>query len=382
MTRTILYLTTAVCLMFACQSPAELPEIVLFENGTGDYSCYRIPAILKAPEGSLLAFAEGRTENCGDFGNVDILLRRSEDGGKSWSNTQVVVDFGTLQAGNPAPVVDYFDPEYPQGRIFLFYNTGNVSENDMRLGKGIRDVHYITSEDHGKTWSAPVNISEHVHFNATTSKGHLDWRTHANTPGHALQFKKGSYKGRIYIPANHSAGDPQEGFNEYRAYGFYSDDHGKTWSVSPDIDIPSSNEAIGTELPNGDLMLNIREQNGKTKRRLVALSSDGGATWKETYFDSALITPVCQSSILLFEQKKQSILIYSGPNSTDKREKMTLKFSLDSGKNWVKEKEIHPGGAAYSYLVQVNKEQVGLFYEKDFKQLVYKVFTPKAILSE
>ena len=63
MTRTILYLTTAVCLMFACQSPAELPEIVLFENGTGDYSCYRIPAILKAPEGSLLAFAEGRTEN-------------------------------------------------------------------------------------------------------------------------------------------------------------------------------------------------------------------------------------------------------------------------------------------------------------------------------
>jgi sialidase-1 len=129
-------------------------------------------------------------------------------------------------------------------------------------------------------------------------------------------------------------------------------------------------------------MLNIREQNGKTKRRLVALSSDGGATWKETYFDSALITPVCQSSILLFEQKKQSILIYSGPNSTDKREKMTLKFSLDSGKNWVKEKEIHPGGAAYSDLVQVNKEQVGLFYEKDFKQLVYKVFTPKAILSE
>jgi sialidase-1 len=95
-----------------------------------------------------------------------------------------------------------------------------------------------------------------------------------------------------------------------------------------------------------------------------------------------LITPVCQSSILLFEQKKQSILIYSGPNSTDKREKMTLKFSLDSGKNWVKEKEIHPGGAAYSDLVQVNKEQVGLFYEKDFKQLVYKVFTPKAILSE
>jgi sialidase-1 len=129
-------------------------------------------------------------------------------------------------------------------------------------------------------------------------------------------------------------------------------------------------------------MLNIREQNGKTKQRLVALSSDGGASWKETYFDPSLITPVCQSSILLFEQKSQSLLIYSGPNSTDKREKMTLKFSLDGGKSWVKEKEVYAGGAAYSDLVQVDEEQVGLFYEKEFKQLVYQVFTPKAILSE
>ena len=378
----ILFLLSGICLFFACQALKEQASVVLFENGTGNYNCYRIPAIVKAPDGSLLAFAEGRLENCGDFGNVDILLRRSEDGGKNWSKMEVVADFGVLQAGNPAPVVDYFDPDYPQGRIFLFYNTGDVSEQDMRLGKGTREVHYISSIDQGKTWSKPTNITEEVHFNKTTTQGHLDWRTHASTPGHALQFKRGAYQGRIYIPANHSKGDPQDRFNEYRAYGFYSDDHGKTWSVSPDIDVPSSNEAIGTELPNGDLMLNIREQNGKTKQRLVALSSDGGASWKETYFDPSLITPVCQSSILLFEQKSQSLLIYSGPNSTDKREKMTLKFSLDGGKSWVKEKEVYAGGAAYSDLVQVDEEQVGLFYEKEFKQLVYQVFTPKAILSE
>ncbi len=378
----ILFLLSGICLFFACQALKEQASVVLFENGTGNYNCYRIPAIVKAPDGSLLAFAEGRLENCGDFGNVDILLRRSEDGGKNWSKMEVVADFGVLQAGNPAPVVDYFDPDYPQGRIFLFYNTGDVSEQDMRLGKGTREVHYISSIDQGKTWSKPTNITEEVHFNKTTTQGHLDWRTHASTPGHALQFKRGAYQGRIYIPANHSKGDPQDRFNEYRAYGFYSDDHGKTWSVSPDIDVPSSNEAIGTELPNGDLMLNIREQNGKTKQRLVALSSDGGASWKETYFDPSLITPVCQSSILLFEQKNQSLLIYSGPNSPDKREKMTLKFSLDGGKSWVKEKEVYAGGAAYSDLVQVDEEQVGLFYEKEFKQLVYQVFTPKAILSE
>jgi len=382
MKHSIFFLLSGVCLFLACQAPKEQAPVILFENGTGEYNCYRIPAIVKAPDGSLLAFAEGRLENCGDFGNVDILLRRSEDGGKNWSKMEIVADFGALQAGNPAPVVDYFDPDYPQGRIFLFYNTGDVSEQDMRLGKGTREVHYITSVDQGKTWSKPTNITEEVHFNTTTTKGHLDWRTHASTPGHALQFKRGAFKGRIYIPANHSIGEPQDGFNEYRAYGFYSDDHGKTWSVSPDIDVPSSNEAIGTELPNGDLMLNIREQNGKTKQRLVALSSDGGTSWKETYFDPSLISPVCQSSILLFEQKNQSLLIYSGPNSTDKREKMTLKFSLDDGKSWAKEKEVYAGGAAYSDLVQVDEEQVGLFYEKDFKQLVYQVFTPKAILLE
>jgi sialidase-1 len=382
MKHSIFFLLSGVCLFLACQAPKEQAPVILFENGTGEYNCYRIPAIVKAPDGSLLAFAEGRLENCGDFGNVDILLRRSEDGGKNWSKMEIVADFGALQAGNPAPVVDYFDPDYPQGRIFLFYNTGDVSEQDMRLGKGTREVHYITSVDQGKTWSKPTNITEEVHFNTTTTKGHLDWRTHASTPGHALQFKRGAYQGRIYIPANHSIGEPQDGFNEYRAYGFYSDDHGKTWSVSPDIDVPSSNEAIGTELPNGDLMLNIREQNGKTKQRLVALSSDGGTSWKETYFDPSLISPVCQSSILLFEQKNQSLLIYSGPNSTDKREKMTLKFSLDDGKSWAKEKEVYAGGAAYSDLVQVDEEQVGLFYEKDFKQLVYQVFTPKAILLE
>ena len=91
MKHSILFLLSGVCLFFACQAPKEQASVVLFENGTWNYNCYRIPAIVKAPDGSLLAFAEGRLENCGDFGNVDILLRRSEDGGKNWSKMEVVV---------------------------------------------------------------------------------------------------------------------------------------------------------------------------------------------------------------------------------------------------------------------------------------------------
>ncbi len=366
----------------SCQIKKEFKSIALFKNQTEDYKCYRIPALIKASNQIILAFAEGRLMDCNDFGNVDILQRKSMDGGKNWSDIKVVAQFGDLQAGNPAPVVDWFDPNYPDGRIFLFYNTGDVSEHNMRLGKGVREVMYITSIDQGESWSKPVNITEQVHFNKTTTQKQKDWRTHANTPGHALQFKRGKYRGRIYVPANHSIGEPQERYNEYQAYGFYSDDHGKTWSVSPDIGVSSSNESIGVELTNGTLMLNVREQNGDSKQRIVALSTNGGESWDKIYFDEELISPVCQSSLLLFEQEQSNILIYSGPNSTEKREKMTLKFSFDEGKNWTKEKEIYSGGAGYSDLVQINNDTIGLLYEKDFSEITFEIFTPKAILSE
>jgi sialidase-1 len=354
-----------ISLFWACQSRPKIEDISVFTNGQGLYACYRIPAVVAGPQGTLFAFAEGRTSNCNDFGDVDILMTQSTDGGRQWSPPIVVAQFDRLQAGNPAPVWDTADPRFPKGRLFLFYNTGDVSEHQMRLGKGTRQVFYITSTDAGASWSAPTDITPWVHFNKNSTQPEKDWRTNATTPGHALQFQEGPFKGRIYIPANHSQGPPQEGFNEYRAYGFYSDDHGQTWAVSSDVPVPSSNEAIGVELPNGQLMLNIREQNGKTKKRLVALSDDGGGHWKSTHFDPALISPVCQSSVLLFKGKQDTLLLYSGPNSTEKRVQMTVKASFDLGQSWPIEKEIYSGTAAYSDLVQIDAHTLGLFYERD-----------------
>ncbi len=365
----------------SCTKTISPFETQLFKNGEGAYACYRIPAIIKTPQGTLLAFAEGRKTSCSDFGNVDILLRTSDDGGQHWTEIKVVADYGELQAGNPAPVADRFDPQYPRGRIFLFYNTGDVSEHDMRLGKGTRGVHYITSTDQGKTWSQPTNITNQVHFNSTTDQAERDWRTNATTPGHALQFKKPPYQGRIYIPANHSQGDPKEGFNEYRAYGFYTDDHGEHFQVSPDLNTPSSNEAIGVELTDGRLMMNVREQNGASKRRLITLSSSGGEQWDSEHFDTELISPVCQSSILMFEGSQDTLLLYSGPNSMNQRAKMTIKASLDEGKSWSIQKEIHEGTAAYSDLVQVDKNTIGLLYERD-NNGIYFTLIPYAELNK
>ena len=122
-------------------------ENPLFENGTKGYACYRIPAIIKDSNGDLLAFAEGRVNGCNDFGNVDIVMKRSSDHGRTWSELQIVANNKRLQVGNPAPVLDALDPQYPQGKVFLFYNTGTASEHETRLGKGVREVWYTTSKD-------------------------------------------------------------------------------------------------------------------------------------------------------------------------------------------------------------------------------------------
>ncbi len=341
-------------------------ETPIFENGKNGYACYRIPAIIKAPNGQLLAFAEGRVNGCNDFGNVDIVLRKSDAKGNSWQQVSKIVDYGKLQAGNPAPVVDLLDPKFPQGRIFLFYNTGNNHERKVRNGKGLREVWYITSIDNGNTWSTPTNITQSVHRPNHPPKYNFkeDWRSYALTPGHAIQLKNPNHKGRIYVPANHSAGPPQNGFNEYQAHGFYSDDHGKTWQLSESVKVPSSNESIAVELSDGQLMQNIRHQNGSQRERLVALSSDGGNSWDTTYFDAQLPSPVCQASIIYYQlpNKKRAIL-FSNPNSKSSRKNMTVRASFDEGKTWLISRIIREGESAYSDLVVQKNKEIGLLYE-------------------
>ncbi len=348
------------------QTFSELP---IFENKKDGYECYRIPAIIKAPNGHLLAFAEGRKRSCHDFGDVDIVLRISNDNGQTWNKQVVVADNKHLQAGNPAPVVDLLDPKYPRGRIFLFYNTGIASESNTRKGNGLREAFFITSTDNGKTWSTPKNITASVHRPKRPDLNpeynfKEDWRSYANTPGHALQLNHGKYKGRLFIPANHSEGEPQPEFNDYRAHAFYSDDHGETWQLSKSIEVESSNESTAVQLRDGRVMQNIRQQNGQKKMRLVAISDNGGSDWNQVFFDNELISPVCQASILSATTLDgNEVLLFSNPASTEKRENMTVRMSYNNGTSWDISRAIRTGEAAYSDLVQQADGMIGLLYE-------------------
>lgn len=360
----------------------------VFVSGQDGYKTFRIPAIISLPNGELLAFCEGRVNGAADFGNVDIVSKRSIDKGKTWSALNIIVDNDSLQAGNPAPVVDFTDSQYPDGRIFLFYNTGNKNETEIRKGNGYKQIWYKTSTDGGRSWSNAVDITLQVHLpnlpNINPAYNFLeDWRTYANTPGHAIQFTKGKYRGRIYIAANHTEGNIQPGFTNGRAHGFYSDDHGKTFHISDNVEMPGGNEATAAELTDGRLMMNIRNQKGDVKARIVAISNDGGSKWDTVYFDKQLPDPVCEGSILsLGIKNKKMILAFCNAADTSQRNNLTLRISYDEGKTWGKniliDKNPKPyenknnDYTAYSDLVKLNKKTIGVLYEKaNYAEIVF-----------
>jgi sialidase-1 len=376
---------TAILFLLAITTTSICQDYIpVFVSNTEGHKSYRIPAIIDLPDGALLAFCEGRVHGAGDFGDINIVMKRSSDGGKTWSPLQTIVDADTLQAGNPAPVVDHTDPSYPGGRIFLFYNTGNNDEAAVRKGEGLREAWYITSADNGQTWSDAANITMQVHrpnqpqFNKAYRFAE-DWRSYANTPGHAVQFQKGRYRGRIFVAANHSAGAPQEQSMDYKAHGYYTDDHGKTLHLSETVNTPGSNESTAAEISNSGLLMNSRNQRGDVRARIVSFSSDGGATWDTSYFDRTLIDPVNEGCLLTVRLKKaKSIIAFCNAAHETRRDNLTLRISYDNGKTWKRRILIAKSAGdtedftAYSDLVKLGRKKIGVLYERDgYKEIVF-----------
>lgn len=379
----LFFLTTCVLSLHLLARQTSVP---VFISGIEGHKSYRIPAIIRLANGDLLAFAEGRVNDAGDFGDINIVLKRSKDQGKTWGPISTVVDYDKLQAGNPAPVIDLLDPKFPKGRIFLFYNTGNNHEGEVRKGNGLREVWYKTSADDGNSWSEPVNITFQVHKPNQPKANPAynlkeDWRHYANTPGHALQYTSIPYKGRIYIAANHSEGNSKKPNEDYFAHGFYTDDHGISFKLSANVNLPGSNESSAAELSNGRLMLNARNQKGDVRARIVAISKNGGETWDSIYFDNNLPDPVCEGTILNIGKKNgKNMLAFCNAADSDERNNLTLRISADEGKTWSRSYPIDKNPAnkksaytAYSDIVKIGKHGIGVLYEKDnYSQIIFK----------
>lgn len=336
----------------------------VFVSGQDGYHSFRIPAIVSTKAGTLLAFCEGRKDSRSDAGNIDLVVSRSADGGQSWSRPQVVWDDGDNTCGNPAPVVDQ-----STGIIWLpiTWNHGKDSEKKIKDGtsKFPRRVYITHSADDGLSWAKPEEIS------ASTRLDH--WRWYATGPGNAIQLQHGSHAGRLLIPANHS--DHQDSAKHpYRSHVFWSDDHGASWTLGA-VQEDKTNESAVVELPHDGLLHVMRSYHG-TNRRAMAVSEDSGRTFGRVYLDEALDTPVCQASAIRYSwaSEGKSRILFSSPRGKS-RSNLHVWLSEDEGKTWPVSRQIFQGGSAYSNLIRLPRDRVGVLFEKDgYKTITLATF--------
>ncbi len=319
---------------------ALVEQTDVFVSGQDGYHTYRIPALVVSKQGTVLAFCEGRKTSSADHGDIDLLLRRSFDGGKSWQETQLVHEEGgaaKTTIGNPCPIVDR------DGTIHLIFSRNNAR------------AFYMKSVDDGATFSVLREITDAFRaFN-------FEWTRLASGPGHGIQTRSG----RIVVPVwlNDRIG------HNYRAAVIYSDDAGATWTAGGIVKptIRDCNECMAVERADGSLLLNMRNKSARC--RAVAFSTDGGITWTEPKLIEELVDPVCQASIVRFSSgnsDRKSSILFCNAASRD-RDHMTAKLSYDEGDSWPIAKLIHAGPSAYSDLAIAKDKTILCLFEKGLK---------------
>jgi sialidase-1 len=322
----------------------------IFEGGNEAYNCFRIPAVVATKKGTLLAFAEGRKNGCSDTGDIDLVMKRSTDGGKNWGKLEVLWHDEGNTCGNPSPVVDS-----ATGNVFLLatWNLGTDHESDIIAQKSedTRRVFLLKSNNDGKSWGKPKEITTDVKL--------PNWTWYATGPGSGIQILGGKYKGRLVIACDHIEAVTKK----YYSHTIFSDDHGSTWKLGGSTPQDQVNECEVVELSDHSLMLNMRNYDRNMNSRQLAYSDDGGESWKDMHHHETLVEPICQASILRFEAKEQVYVLFANPADIKKRVNMTLRLSKDDGKSWPIEKQIFSGPSAYSDLTAMDGNNIGILYE-------------------
>lgn len=345
---------------------ADAAASVVYRSGEGDYHTYRIPACVTTRLGTVLAFCEGRRNGRSDSGNIDVVLCRSIDGGRAWQPPLVVADDGEHTIGNPCSVVDR-----TTGRIWLLLtrNHGEDKQPAIEEGKSLepRTVWACSSDDDGLTWTKPVQIPQ-----ARES----DWGWNATGPGCGIQLDDG----RLLIPCHHTTAKSRE----QRSHALVSDDGGATWQLAG-IAATGTGESAVAQLSDGRLVINIRAHPQRTGARLVATSSDRGATWSSPQADKALADPGCQGSLLALRRPLGAPprLVFANPASETRREQLTVRLSTDDGQTWSRSKVLHSGPAGYSCLTELADGSLGCLAEcgeqGSFERLTFFRFRPESI---
>ncbi|MFJ8714234.1 exo-alpha-sialidase [Streptomyces violaceus] len=340
----------------------EFEQQVLFKASQDPgYACFRIPAIVRTTTGTLLAFAEGRVLNCGDAADIDIVLKRSTDGGRTWGPLQVVTEGAGDTHGNPAPVVDR-----RTGRILLAetFNTGRTDAGNCTVPCD-RTPHLQHSDDDGRTWSTPRDLSGQIlpaHWNS--------W--YATGPVHGIQLTRGKHAGRLVFGVNTETWDGSRVTANHAAL-IVSDDGGDRWRVGATDSWPIAqdgtfrqkpSEVTLTERADGVVLISGREQDGTDLgHRAQTLSRDGGDSFATPFRDLPdLYTPQVQGATVRLGDR----LLLSAPADPDRRRTMMVRSSYDGGRTWDtvdRGTVVTTDWSGYSDMAGVDGTTVGLLYE-------------------
>ena len=345
--------------ILSCKSPKKnlsdkdtIQFINLFSTDSNqDVSCYRIPSLIMAQNGDLIAAIDERKINCGDLRtnkDINIVTRRSEDNGVTWSEIKTIVDLPMGEsASDPSMILDKTTE-----KIFLFFNYMDLNTNPE-----VYYLRYISSNDHGRTWSKPIDITNQI------SKPEWNQDFKFITSGRGIQTQSGIL---LHTLVNLNNG----------LHVFGSKDHGETWFLIDSPIIPGDESKI-VELVDETWMINSRVN--KSGLRFVHTSKDKGTTWNSKA-DSTLIDASCNASFIRYTSTKNGFLknrlIFSNANSKNMRENLTIKISYDEGKTWKYSKSVYAGEAAYSSLSILKNGDIGVFFEKDnYKKNVFAKIT-------
>lgn len=356
------------CLGAAGQSPQALPlrppadpaepplffeQVDLFSRGTFGTHTYRIPALAVTPAGTLLAICDARRDDSSDLpGNIDIVLRRSVDGGATWSPQVVIEDLPPDHgAGDPSLLVDQ-----TTGRAFCFYAYGPPGIGFFSSQAGTNDTtdpntlhaHVIWSDDEGLTWSSARDLNPEIKDPA--------WRGIFASSGVGIQLRGG----RLLQPYA-----VREASGATTSRNAYSDDHGATWQMGEPAGI-DTNESKLVELNFGIVMQNLRHNS--VAARFLSLSFDGGHSFGTMFEDPTLIDPRVNAGLAVLRSRgagdPDDLLAFTNPWSSSGRQNLEVRFSPDEGTTWPISRLIHPGPAAYSTLLRLPSGMIGLFYER------------------
>lgn len=357
----------AVGLVAAAQPVAETSDV--FPAKMGGIARYRIPGVVVTTKGTVLAYSEARRHNSSDWGEIEIHLRRSLDGGKTWQPPRPIAHTGARLEGNPHKKTGGERDQTVNNPVAIVDRTTGAIEFLYCINYA--RAFAMRSTDDGVTWSAPVDITAAFE----PFRANYDWKVIATGPGHGLQLKSG----RLVVPiwlAYGATGDHKPS----AAATIYSDDHGKTWKAG-DIAFPNAgefgdpNETAITTLADGRVLLVARNVS-KANRKLVSTSADGATGWSTPKFHDQLWEPICMASIVA-HPAQAGTQIYSAPHTLGrdaagkeipaargKRENLSIKLSRDDGATWPVSRTLDAGPSAYSDLAVLPDGTVICLYEK------------------